>query len=86
MKQIFFISLSILLSVTAQASNVNCEPVLHSQFAAIMNAQSGWSLNSADISVGSLVDGLYTVVAKPKVGEKGSVTRSGSVMGTWANF
>lgn len=31
-----------------------------------------WQLQPSDISVGSLVTGLYTVVAGPKVGQTGS--------------
>ena len=73
MKAALFLALSTLLTVTtARAESPNCEPILQKQFAAIMNAQSGWKLKASDISVGSLVEGLYTVVAGPKVPQKGS--------------
>lgn len=72
MKTLATLALSMLLPFAASAGGVNCEPVLQKQFAAIMNAQSGWKLAASDISVGSLVEGLYTVVAGPKVGQTGS--------------
>lgn len=72
MKSLILIAFSISLSFAAQAEEINCEPVLQSQFAAIMNAQSGWKLTPADISVGAVVEGLYTVVAGSKSGQAGS--------------
>ena len=70
--RIYIFALMIFASQAFAQSEPNCEPVLQKQFAAIMNAQSGWKLLASDISVGSLVEGLYTVVASPKVGQKGS--------------
>jgi hypothetical protein len=71
-KNVFVLVSSILLSFSANATELNCQAVLQKQFAAIMNAQSGWNLAASDISVGSLYEGMYTVSAGPKVGEKGS--------------
>lgn len=72
MKSLILFAVSIFISQIAKAEEVNCEPILQKQFATIMNAQSGWELTPSDISVGSLVEGLYTVVAGPKAGQKGS--------------
>lgn len=72
MKKVIFLVLSMFLSIGAQASEIDCGPVLQRQFAAMMNAQSGWKLSASDISVGSLVEGLYTVVAGSKIGQPGS--------------
>jgi hypothetical protein len=64
--------MAILSSQAFAQENQDCAPVLQKQFAAIMNAQSGWKLMPSDVSVGSLVEGLYTVTASPKSGQVGS--------------
>lgn len=67
-----FISGLLILSTQAFAQAPDCPALLKKQMATVMNVQSGWKLKPSDISVGSLVEGLYTVVAGPKAGQKGS--------------
>ena len=68
----FILTLAFLLISQISFASPDCGPVLQTQFAAIMNAQSGWSFPPKHISLASLVSGLYTVVAGPQVGKPGS--------------